>query len=207
MRESSVNDSFVAPARGSGVKDLRRKGVAWHVREMDATNVPGTRGDRCLVFDCEGIVRRAWRFPRTWAQLDDDDVWALLDLELPPPRPGSRFARGPAVFREHEDVVDAARRAANARCVVNASATIDDGDVIVADDVSIADGRREDIHDAVAGYTAALRAVGTSPERAIVLVKRAVNEGLELALDCAEHVAKELVDAAVARCIATYYAD
>ena len=58
---------------------------------------------------------------------------------------------------------------------------------------------------AVMNYTATLRSGGVSPERSIVLIKAAVNDGLDQAPECAEHISKSLVDSAVTWCIDAYY--
>jgi hypothetical protein len=44
--------------------------VRWYVNEVDARRVPGARGARCLVFVCESVIRRVWRYPSDWRSLD-----------------------------------------------------------------------------------------------------------------------------------------
>ena len=39
---------------------LDADGARWQVREVDARDVPGARGERCLLFEGEGVVRRVW---------------------------------------------------------------------------------------------------------------------------------------------------
>ena len=103
------------PTVKADVRDLRHQGIAWRVREMDATNIPGARANRCLIFDSEGVVRRAWSFPRTWAELDDEDIWALLERDLPAPLARSRPERRATGRGDQAAVVTAARVAANTR--------------------------------------------------------------------------------------------
>lgn len=152
---------------------------------MDATRVPGARADRCLIFDSDDVVRRAWNFPDEWAELDDDSIWALLDRQPPPPRSMTARAwrRKPyhaATRSDHLGVVQSVAEAA---------------------------GRRNPVAvcSAVTGYTASLRARGVSPERAIVLIKNAVREGLDQAIPSADHVERDLLERAVSWCIDAYY--
>lgn len=44
----------------------------WHVREVDARGVPGSRGPRCLIFENPEIIRRLWKYPSNWLTLSDD---------------------------------------------------------------------------------------------------------------------------------------
>jgi len=53
----------------------------WLIREMDATEVPGAKGPRCLVCECavDGVVRRLWQYPREWHELPDDELRKLCE--------------------------------------------------------------------------------------------------------------------------------
>ena len=51
--------------------------VRWHVNEVDARRVPGARGARCLLFACDQVIRRVWRYPADWRSLDGPGL-ALL---------------------------------------------------------------------------------------------------------------------------------
>ena len=191
------------------MKDLQHHGVAWHVREMDTTSVPGARAERCLVFDSEGVVRRAWSFPEGWDELDDESIWALLERELPAPR-----KRPPAVARstrrgDHLGVVTAVSIAASTRSFFSKLA---DGREPSESTVQIDPSRssafrqcRGEVGAAVANYTGTLKERGLSPERAIVLVKTAVQEGLDQVPEATDHVCKDLREVAVGWCIDTYY--
>jgi len=44
--------------------------VRWYVSEVDGRAVPGTRGSHCLLFACDGIIRRVWEYPPNWRTLD-----------------------------------------------------------------------------------------------------------------------------------------
>jgi hypothetical protein len=191
------------------VRDLRHQGIAWRVREMDATNIPGARANRCLIFDSEGVVRRAWSFPHSWAELDDASIWALLERELPAPLATARPERRATARGDHGTVVTAARVAANARSVFRTVDEFGCDEIAVSFDENPMEkvGRsRDKMRAAVMNYTATLKAGGVSPERSIVLMKSAVREGLEQTPECADHVAKGLVDEAVTWCIQAYYA-
>ena len=52
-------------------------GRRWQVREVDARCVPAARGDRCLIFDAECVVRRLWSYPANWRQLPGDELLRL----------------------------------------------------------------------------------------------------------------------------------
>jgi hypothetical protein len=195
------------------VRDLRHQGIAWRVREMDATNIPGARADRCLIFDSESVVRRAWSFPRAWAELDDESIWALLERDLPAPIPTERTERRATARGDHAGVVTAVRGAASSDLSFSplgtAASPLGDDDILTTTDapfarVSRRRGRAR-MRAAVINYTATLKAGGTTPERSITLVKSAVNDGLEQAPECADHISKDLVDHAVVWCIRAYY--
>ena len=178
------------------------------MREMDATNIPGARANRCLIFDSEGVVRRAWSFPRSWAELDDDSIWALLEREPPAPLATARRERRAMARGDHGTVVTAARVAANTHsqfCAVDDFGRTEDLVSFDEDPAAKIDRSRDKMRAAVMNYTATLKAGGASPERSIVLMKSAVRDGLDQAPECAEHVAKDLVDHAVTWCIHAYY--
>ena len=66
--------SVNAALPGSGMEFVERADgafVHWHVHEVDAHAVPGTRGPRCLLFLCDGVIRRVWEYPANWRSLDD----------------------------------------------------------------------------------------------------------------------------------------
>ena len=51
--------------------------VEWVVVELDATEVPGARGARCLLFTREDCIRRVWSYPANWRALDAEGLAAL----------------------------------------------------------------------------------------------------------------------------------
>ena len=52
----------------------------WHVREIDARDIPGAKAERCLVFENHELVRRLWNFPKDWATLPAAEVLALAGI-------------------------------------------------------------------------------------------------------------------------------
>jgi hypothetical protein len=51
-------------------------GVEWSVQEI-ATPQSWARGKRCLVLNSRECVRRVWRYPRNWRELDASALLAL----------------------------------------------------------------------------------------------------------------------------------
>lgn len=56
------------------------KGELWSVSERDTRSVPGARAAKCLVFESEAAVRRAWSYPGNWRDMDDSALWRLSEL-------------------------------------------------------------------------------------------------------------------------------
>jgi hypothetical protein len=54
---------------GGGVNFVDNDAVLWTVTECDALDVPGKRGDRCLIFASSDAVRRVWEYPADWREL------------------------------------------------------------------------------------------------------------------------------------------
>lgn len=52
-------------------------GTEWEVVEVDGTEVPASRGERCLIFRSPSAVRRVWNYPRTWTAMSASE---LVDL-------------------------------------------------------------------------------------------------------------------------------
>jgi hypothetical protein len=51
--------------------------AVWTVTEVATHGLPGARGDRCLLFDGPGAVRRVWHYPPKWDRLSDAALFAL----------------------------------------------------------------------------------------------------------------------------------
>ena len=54
---------------GSVVSYVDDDHILWYVEEHDGRAVPGSRGERCLLFASEGVVRRVWDYPADWRDL------------------------------------------------------------------------------------------------------------------------------------------
>lgn len=79
-RAASASDLSARPASVDAggepalVRFVQIAGDTWHewtVVEVDARNVPGTRGEHCLVFSRRDCIRRVWTYPLDWRTLDD----------------------------------------------------------------------------------------------------------------------------------------
>lgn len=51
----------------------------WRVYERSAGELSPTAGRVSLIFDTDGIVRRLWAYPSSWATLADSDLLGLMD--------------------------------------------------------------------------------------------------------------------------------
>jgi hypothetical protein len=65
MREREV------PIRRSTEPPLAREfmdetGTEWEVSEVDASQIPGARGGKCLIFSSAHAIRRVWDYPPDW---------------------------------------------------------------------------------------------------------------------------------------------
>ena len=67
------------------IRFVDRHHVGWRVTERDARRDPGSRGDRCLVFECETAIRRVWVYPPAWRTLSAPELealsWAPLGMQ------------------------------------------------------------------------------------------------------------------------------
>jgi hypothetical protein len=52
-------------------------GIAWTVHEYAADSPMAHGAGACLIFECEGVVRRVRTFPVNWRDLEDEKL-ALL---------------------------------------------------------------------------------------------------------------------------------
>jgi hypothetical protein len=59
-----------------------RENERWTVTEADARDVPGARGDCCLICESDLSVRRLWTYPVDWHRMEDDKVLALFAAPL-----------------------------------------------------------------------------------------------------------------------------
>lgn len=63
--------------RAGSLEFSGRDGTEWRVSERNARHDPGARAEWCLVFSCEGAVRRVWGYPAGWRELSADALIAL----------------------------------------------------------------------------------------------------------------------------------
>ncbi len=52
-------------------------GVEWEVVEIEGSDVPAARGERCLIFQSPAAIRRVWDYPRSWTAMTASE---LIDL-------------------------------------------------------------------------------------------------------------------------------
>jgi hypothetical protein len=55
------------------------EGREWRVYERTAGVLSPPDSRTSLVFDSDGLVRRLWHYPSTWAALSDGDLLGLMD--------------------------------------------------------------------------------------------------------------------------------
>jgi hypothetical protein len=199
-------------------RELARDGVSWRVREADTSRSPGSRGDRCLIFDAEGVVRRAWDVPNDWRSLGDDELWALLDRAAHPipsvrDTPGEDLSsRGePQGSKGGADMVAAAAVAAvrAGSLLVEARLMIEANQALRAEQRAMLDEARRvrrELRTSIQAYAEALRRDGVSPERALLLMKAAMHEGLRAQNEEDAYLTDGVVADGVAWGIAAYYA-
>jgi len=194
----------------NGARELWRDGTRWIVREADTTHVPGARGDHCLIFESDGVIRRAWTYPDDWRSFSDDALAALADTVPKPSSSHHASSTVPAdrdVPRTPTDVAD--RVSSHARSLLAEIAVLRQSHQELREECRDQLNRcrevRREMRDAIRQYAEQLRHEGVPPERALVLVKAAMNDGLADACSD-EPVAEELVHQGVEWCIAAYYA-
>src|SRR5256885_1661730 len=76
------------------MRQFLRDGVRWSVREVDSSRIPGARRDTCLIFECDGVVRRVWDYAEAWTRLSDEARSLLAQLTAA--RQVNRTLRGDA---------------------------------------------------------------------------------------------------------------
>jgi hypothetical protein len=194
------------------MRDLFFDGVEWHVREISATGVPGSPGERCLVFDSEMSVRRVWDYPASWNELSDDDLWRLASI-------GRASAARDAIADmsagfvpgsgSHPAVIAATQAAARSSALLAELSIMRQANRALRDErEALLQGcrqTRDELRQAIQTYAALLRRDGVPPERALLLIKSAMKTGLE-ASDCGDVEANRLVVEGVSWGIHAYFA-
>ena len=76
--EREVHRDVPRDADASPVADPRvvrdDSGTRWRVSEVRGDDVPGARGDACLIFESDCAIRRVWHYPPTWRELPPPDL-------------------------------------------------------------------------------------------------------------------------------------
>jgi hypothetical protein len=191
-------------------RELTRDETHWRVHEADASQCPGARGERCLIFDGDGVVRRAWAYPADWAELDDDTLWSLMQaappktVDLPPPAtPSFESTDPPAVAASVAACIHARSLRVVISLILSANRTLRDERAALLQECRRV---RHAMRLTIEAYAQTLRTSGVPPERALVLIKAAVQQGIGAANATDEPVAEELVGDGVSWGIAAYYA-
>ena len=72
FREVSREHEAGGSASPHIIKDA--SGTRWRVTEVRGREVPGARGEACLVFECDTAIRRVWDYPSAWRDLPPSDL-------------------------------------------------------------------------------------------------------------------------------------
>src|SRR5690348_13770218 len=177
------------------MREVSRNGTRWRVREADTSHVPGARGEHCLIFESDGLIRRVWSYPHRWNELSEGQLVELLEATP---------AIGPLSMLPSSATVSQSARSflAELRVAHELRFTFENHSSERVDECRRA---RAQMREAVTAYAESLRHQGVPPERALVLLKDAVQSGLA-GLCSDETVAEELLHEGVEWCIAAYYA-
>jgi hypothetical protein len=150
------------------------------VRELDASRVPGARADRCLLFETDGVFRRAWTYPSDWAALTDDEL--VVVMESRDAAYGFRFDAAPlspvarALLGQSNVVMARARTLLAMVTVARATAR-----ALFAEQRTQLDRCRRarlDMRAAIETYATTLLHAGVAQDEAVNLVARATRSGL-----------------------------
>lgn len=184
------------------------EGIQWRVDELDTSSTPGSRGAHCLVFDADSIVRRVWTYPADWRELSDRELAGLLD-NVSGPAPESAPQR--PIAADAFDQLETARECSErARALLGELAVLRDANRALREDrdARVAECRRQRhaMRAAIETFASALRSSGVPPERAIVMLKSAMQRGIADLPEPDEQERDEIVREGVAWAIQAYYA-
>ena len=65
---------------------IEPEGREWRVYERATGDFSPTTARSSLIFEAEGIVRRLWHYPASWAAFSDAELLLLMDVRRPTPR-------------------------------------------------------------------------------------------------------------------------
>ena len=132
-------------------------GELWSVSERDTQSVPGARAPKCLVFESQAAVRRAWSYPGNWRDMDDSALWRLSELTA------SKSALIEGMTRAFISSIVAQRRASDlistARASLEQNRAMREQRKALIQQCRVA---RRESHDGVANYARDARAAGKS---------------------------------------------
>lgn len=176
------------------MREVIHNGIRWSVREAAATHVPGARGERCLIFESDSVIRRLWSYPVDWNEFEEEQLLEFLDAT--PSNGHTPIGDSAAVSQSTRSLLGELRRAHELRFGIENQSQARPDECRQA---------REEMRAAVTAYAENLRHEGVPPERALVLLKDAVQSGLAGTCDD-EPVAEQLLHEGVEWCITAYYA-
>lgn len=182
------------------MREIFRDGIRWSIREVDSTNVPGARRASCLIFECEGVVRRVWDFNAAWQRASDVALWTLLEASAASSPSGQT---GEHAISSASVVADRARS-----LLVETELMRESRQCLRIDHAELSERcrhLRRGMRQAITSYAEALRADGVPPERAIVLLKSALKDGLGTCNAPGDATAEQLLHDGVDWAIDAYY--
>jgi hypothetical protein len=143
------------------------------------------------------VVRRFWSYPRDWAALSDDRLWQIV--EPPAEQTASLDEDVPShVVAERARTLLEELRSRRERCY----STADTGGSLLEG----CDDTRREMERAVRAYADRLRRDGVPPERALVLFKQALRDGIS-GTRAEETITEAVISSGVEWCISAYYGD
>ncbi|MGH7621639.1 MAG: hypothetical protein ACREMU_04815, partial [Gemmatimonadaceae bacterium] len=160
-------------------RGVMQEGTRWTVRETDTSHVPGAHGARCLIFESDGILRRAWLYPTNWALLSDQQLIAVMESRAA--AIGSAPDRGTS---GDESLLTGYSNAVitHARMLVAAAALVRSGNqALRAEQQDLRERNRrarDEMRTAIERYATSLRQAGVTREHAVALVVGAARGGL-----------------------------
>jgi hypothetical protein len=188
------------------MRQLLRDGIQWTVSEASAARTPGAKSYRCLIFDSEGIVRRLWTFPQGWDDLADDQILALLDAPQTP-ADGIQAVRDP---NSHPSIAAVLSAHAHAQSLVAEFTRVRDTNRALTEERRVllesCEQGRDAMRPAIERYVSTLKRGGVPPERAIALLKSAIEDGLGGVANRDEPETEALIGDGVRWGIEAYYA-
>jgi hypothetical protein len=160
-------------------RGLTLEGTRWTVREVDTSHVPGAQSERCLLFEGDGVLRRAWIYPANWADLPERDLTSVMQSrdaaigvrawrdEVADPL-SSLMGQSNAIIAHTRSLLEAAAAA------TRANAALREGNREL---LECARQARDDMRAAVKTYAGSLRRAGVASDQAIGLVVTAARSG------------------------------